>query len=167
MNDPLSTEDMRAWLPTTRILTYPDFADFDSINDVLSPSGQCAFLYLTSQHYGHWCCLFQRKNVIEVFDSLGYVPDDELAFIPAHFRRRSDQQTPHLSVLLEKSGYIIHYNNHRLQRNSPKVATCGRHCIVRLAFKDKSADAYADMLKSSGNPDALVVAAVPEITHSR
>ena len=157
MDDPLSSADMQRWLPGTLVMVYSDLAQFKTMDDALGARKQMVFLYLTSKMYGHWVCVFRRGQTISVFDSLGYVPDDELSFIPAHFRRVSNQERPHLSYLLESSPYRIEYNNWALQKDSPRIATCGRHCIVRLAFKNMGADAYARMLLGSGNPDQFVV----------
>jgi len=157
MDVPMSSEDMQRWLPGTPVLVYSDLAQYKTIDDALGARKQMVFLYLTSKMYGHWVCVFRRGKTVHVFDSLGYVPDDELSFIPEHFRRVSNQQRPHLSYLLDSSPYRIEYNEWALQKDSPKIATCGRHCIVRLAFKSLDCNAYARMLVASGNPDQLVV----------
>ena len=115
---------------------------------------------MVKERYGHYTCVFRRGKTVEVFDSYGIKPDDEFEFIPEHFRKESGQDYAHLSWLLYNSPYSIHFNDHKLQRRAAGIATCGPHCIVRLAFKHLPCDKYASMLKSSGDPDAVVAQAV-------
>ena len=162
MEKSFSVQDMKCWLPSSRVGVYSDFASFPDIDSALGSDGSCVFLYLTSRMYGHWVAVFRRGNTIEVFDSLGFVPDDELQFVPLRLRKRLGENQPYLSRLLDASPYTIHYNDWKLQKDSPAIATCGRHCIVRLAFREMGADSYAQMLLKSGNPDKLVVEAMKQ-----
>ena len=147
INMPMSGEDIKRFLPHTRVLTYPEFATMNSIDEAFGPDGTCVFLYETSHGYGHWCALFKRpKNQVEVFDSYGYVPDDELKLIPKHFRKINNETRPHLAFLLQASPYQIHYNPYRLQSDARDVATCGRHCVARLWHRQLPIEDYAHRL---------------------
>jgi hypothetical protein len=158
---PMSGSELQRYLPKTCIWVYPDFASMSSIDDALGAEDDCVFLYETSQGFGHWCALFkQNGSAIEVFDSYGYIPDDELMLIPKHFRKVNNESRPHLSWLLQSSPYKIHYNPFRLQSDAADVSTCGRHCVARLWHRHLTINQYADRLaklKSNGiTPDQYV-----------
>jgi hypothetical protein len=162
MDHPLSSTEIQSWLPDMPVIKYEDFSKLRDINQLLGKTGACVFLYETKPGYGHWCCLFRRSaSTVEVFDSYGYVPDDELNLINRHFRRHSKQDRPYLLRLLDKSGYRTEYNNHHLQSHAKGIATCGRHCIARLLHRHISIDQYARRLqalerKTGMTPDEYV-----------
>lgn len=142
-----------------KILTYTQLASYQNIDDVLEPYGCAVILYLSEHYYGHWVCLFKfNDTTIEFFDPYGMPPDDQLAFIPEHFRKISKQELPHLTALLWKSGKEIEYNDHKLQKDASDINTCGRHVACRIAMKELHIDDYADFINSfTGiNPDEFV-----------
>jgi hypothetical protein len=61
-----------------------------------------------------------------------------------------DIEKPFLTKLLRASGKPVFYNNHAFQSSSPSVATCGRHCVVRLLYAPYSLDKYGGIIKKSG-----------------
>lgn len=156
----MTMDALSQWLPGSFVLTYDELSKFKDLDELLGERKQAVILYLMKEHFGHFTCIFRRGRSIEVFDSYGVKPDDELDYIPNYFRRTSGQQVAHLSYLLYHSPYTIHFNDHKLQKRDPSVATCGPHCIVRLAYKHLSCDRYAAMLQASGDPDAVVAQAV-------
>ncbi len=138
---PMSDAEVREWLPHVTFMTYPAFArDVQrgmTLEQFLGPARAAVILYEIKPRSGHYICVFERPGgSIEVFDSLGYVPDDELDFIPSEFRKRSNQDHSWLLVLLQRSGRRVEYNEVPLQRDEPGVATCGRWCIWRIANRD-------------------------------
>lgn len=140
---PMSDSEVRAWLPDATVMTYPQFAVAVqrgmTLDQFLGPARTAILLYELKPHSGHFIAVFERQGgVIEVFDSLGYVPDDELEFIPSQFRQRSNQDHSWLLCLLQQSGCRVEYNEVPLQRDVPGVATCGRWCIFRIAHRDIS-----------------------------
>lgn len=163
MNKSLSNLDIEKYLDNkTNILTYPELKKFNSIDEILEPYDNCVILYLTKKDYGHWCCFYKTNGMIEFFDSYGIEPDMELKEIDKNFRNNNGQKIPYLTELLLKSKKQISFNNHKLQKMSSNIATCGRHCIVRICNKDIPIDEYAKILKLLGNPDKVVT----EITHN-
>jgi len=140
----------------TNIIIYPNLEKFNSIDELLDPYDNCVILYMTKKNYGHWCCFYRVNGMIEFFDSYGIEPDMELKEINKNFRNKNGQKIPYLTELLLKSDKEISYNNYKLQKLSPSIATCGRHCVVRIANKDIPIDDYANILKSLGNPDEVV-----------
>ena len=44
--------------------------------------------------------------------------------------------------------YVVEYNDHKLQKWSPEIATCGPHVISRILMKDKPLAEYNRFLNS-------------------
>lgn len=155
MNELTSADDMERILGHgTRFLTYPDLARAESIEELFR-KGFFVLLYEHSRNVGHWCCVIRFPNRIEVFDSYGIKPDDELKFTPRHFREKNHMQFPHLTWLLYQSGVQIEYNHHKFQK--PDVATCGRHVVYRLLNRNMPLERYKYMLRDRHlTPDQLV-----------
>lgn len=144
-----------------KLIIYSDLENFKHIDDALENNGNLIILYETKQSYGHWTCLFRNElkpNVISFFDPYGLKPDDELRFVPKHFKKISGQNYPLLSALLIESGYKIEYNEYKLQQSLEDINTCGRHCVVRILMKVLSLEDYVKLLKSfkKYSPDDIV-----------
>lgn len=156
---PTSADQLRAYLPNTQVITYPQLRSIKNIDDLLGPEERAVILYEFKKGYGHWTCVFRRSpDVIECFDSYGPMiglPDDELKLIPKKFREQSGQTKKMLLQLLADDGCQIDYNNYKLQSWDPRVCTCGRWCVARLAFADKSIDQFAKMFKGLDGDDIV------------
>ena len=73
----------------------------------------------------------------------------------------TNQNYPYLSQLLYDSGIPIEYNDYQFQELAKDIKTCGRHCIVRVLFKDLLLDQYHQFMtqlcyKNNMNYDQLV-----------
>lgn len=113
-------------IPSTDVSYYSDIVDMFATPYVV-------LNYLSSENYGHWVCMYLRKNgenrkdwEISYFDSYGDKPDIPMEYIPYEYRVESNQQFPYLLQLMIDSKIPINYNNHKLQEYSPTIATCGR-----------------------------------------
>lgn len=138
------------------IVLYPDLHKYSDIDQLLYPYDACVILYCNKRNYGHWCCVFKiDDDDIEFFDPYGMFPDDEIKFIPAHFRNISNQNYTHLTALLLDSPYQVHYNNYKLQKYKNDVKTCGRHCVVRILNKHLTIDEYVQLFNGK-DPDQIV-----------
>jgi hypothetical protein len=138
---------------------YPNLKKYKSIDQLLGPHKACVLLYETKQDYGHYVCVMkQGNNKYEFFDPYGDKPDGELKFIPENFREVSGQEYPHLCYLLYKSGGSVEYNDHKLQKKSQDVSTCGRHVACRINFRDTPLEEYVKRLKGvrGMTPDEVV-----------
>jgi mRNA-degrading endonuclease YafQ of YafQ-DinJ toxin-antitoxin module len=129
------------------LVLYPELVDYNNIDDVLGKYRACVLLFEAKPGYGHWVCLFRNGNLIEFFNPYGGYPDDSLDFIPMHFRKVSNQLEPYLSMLLMHSPYELSYNEHAFQHHGKNIKTCGRHCAMRLIFRDLDLDSYTDMIE--------------------
>jgi hypothetical protein len=141
------------------IITYPDLATYDNIDDLLEPYGNLVILYETKKGYGHWVALMKMdNNTLEFFDPYGGKPDDQLKFIPEHFRIENNEYHTHLIYLLLKSRYKITYNEHKLQKFLEDINTCGRWVCLRILFKNMSLKDFNKMVRSFPDftPDELV-----------
>ena len=116
-------------------------------------------LYLTSEDHGHWNLIHRVPGSIEFFDSYGYKPDTEFAFISENM-----QFPKYVAKLLNQiiKTVPISYNQYQFQQKAQGVNTCGRHVIVRNMFSDTNIDDYkkgVDFVSKKLNikPDELVV----------
>lgn len=135
----------------SKIVVYPDLYKYKNIDELLEPHGAIFLLYEFEPKYGHWTLIFRQGKTIEHFDSYNYSPDMEFEFIPECFRKVNNMMYPQLTKLLYDSGYDIHYNNFKLQKEGSNIATCGRHCLVRLALKHLNIDEYYKLMKRIKN----------------
>lgn len=156
---PLGDDDINKILePDTHIFTYPYLKDVKDIDEVFDPYGRAMMLYLTEDaNTGHWVCLIRRPDEIEFFDPYGEHPDEPLTWNGKQKQRQLQQDRPYLSKLLRAKGLPVVYNKTKFQELDNDIATCGRHCVIRLLFKDLPLPKYAEMIrKSKMSPDEFV-----------
>lgn len=157
---PLSDDDIRKVLGNDiRIWNYPQLKDLHSIDEMFDDKGRAILLFPNaSPTAGHWTALINRPNKIEFFDSYGDAPDTEQKGGMSQSRLEMlDVERPDLTRLLRASGKPIYYNKHQFQKSSPNVATCGRHCVVRLLYAPYSLDKYNKVINMSQmSPDDFV-----------
>ena len=128
------------------------------INSLLANEKYIVILYETRKHYGHWCCLFRNnKNNIEFFDSYGIFPDDELKYATKSFRKKNNMMWPHLTYLLLSCPYKIEYNNHKFQKMSRKISTCGRWCLIRCLLSAVDIDNFYKLFKKYKDKDKVAL----------
>lgn len=141
------------------LVTYTQLKNYKNIDQLLGKYGACVILYLTKKNYGHWTCIFKiNKKTLEIFDSYGIFPDDELNFkMNDNFRIVSGQNYPHLTYLLYNSPYDLTFNEYQFQKKGRDVATCGRHVATRLLLRKLSLENYKNLLTSDKyTPDEFV-----------
>ncbi len=131
-----------------KLVLYPELINYTNIDDVLGKHGACILLFEARPNYGHWTCLHRTGGNVEFFNPYGGYPDDSLQYIPMHFREVSNQLEPYLSMLMYNSPYTLSYNEHKFQKHGKDIKTCGRHCALRLIFRDLNLPEYAFMMKT-------------------
>lgn len=173
----LSNDEVQAAVPEMSTCRYRDLVGL-SAQDIWE-SLPIMILYETSVNSGHWTLLHQPygggDEVIEFFDSLGYRPDGEFEFIDEITRHELSQVKPFIvKTLLELSenGFEIEYNDHKLQYDSPNIATCGRWCIIRHLLKELDIDEFAqkmdEVAKFAGvSKDGLTALLTPDLGMER
>jgi len=130
------------------IVIYSDLFDYKSIDQLLGDKGYVVLLYqIKNVHDGHWVCLFKQRDYLVFYDSYGLAPDEEVKFIP-QFQSLDNrgQPIPHLTKLLQESGYKVLHNTHQYQSDRKDVNTCGRHTCVRLKFRDLTPSEYHTLM---------------------
>ncbi len=169
----LSDLDIKRQLASfdVRLIEYPDLKNYETISDLL-PHEKCAVVILVqikTKHMGHWVCLTRNRNIIYLFDSLGYRPDKNLTWTPKNLRTRLGQDTPYLTYLLNgalDSNFKVWFNSNQYQKSSKGISTCGRHVIFFLKWfftnQITSGTAYLKYMNSlikklDLSPDNIVV----------
>lgn len=150
---PLGDDDIRKILGNDiKIWNYPQLKKLSNIEEMFDAKGRAILLYPNiSPTAGHWTALLNKKEGIEAFDPYGDAPDTEQrGGISKGRLEQMDIEKPFLTKLLRASGRPVYYNNHAFQSSSPSVATCGRHCVVRLLYAPYSLDKYGAIIKKSG-----------------
>lgn len=138
---------------------YPELAKFKTLDQVLGRHKASVILYETERGYGHWVGLLKSDPChVEFFDPYGMMPDDELKWIPIHFRKANNEMIPHLSYLILNSGCTIEYNHDKLQQLKDHVNTCGRWVATRINYRKLILKDFVKLMKMSKNytPDEIV-----------
>jgi hypothetical protein len=140
------------------VIAYPQLEHMDDIDQCFDRKGRCIVLYLRdSPTSGHWICLIRRHDSIEFFDPYGEAPEEQKQGLSRSRLEALDMEQPFLTALMKKKGIPVHYNTHPFQKLRNDIATCGRHCVVRLAYKSLPIEKYAAMIRKSGlSPDEFV-----------
>jgi hypothetical protein len=135
----------------------------------LPPMPFC-LLYEMQPNTGHWCLVHDTVNTdgvpcIEMFDSYGIFPDNELNWVTPDFKKVSGQQHTHLLRLLLNSERPIAYNNVCLQGKG--TSTCGRWCILRHKNGHMSNEKFCEEVKKECSsqklsPDQYAFLSVPD-----
>ena len=158
---PLSDSDIKKILPGLNVISYPELNDMSHIDQAFDREGRCMILYLTeNEHTGHWVCMIKKGRNVEYFDPYGgYKPDGERKWLSKEKLIELEQDYPTLSKLLSDSKYNVSYNPYKFQKDRNDIATCGRHCVSRLYFKNLTLDQYKKQIDDFGtSPDEYVSA---------
>jgi hypothetical protein len=141
------------------ILPYPDLGNFETIDQVFGSHNACIVLFPNvSPTIGHWCCLLKRDGGIEFFDPYGQPPEAQKDGMPPSRLEALDIDVPYLTNLFRASGKPVYYNTYPFQKDRASIATCGRHCAVRILYAPYSLDKYKAIIDSSGMmPDEFVI----------
>lgn len=158
MDISLSNDDILELIDgKANVLRYSELENYDDINDAMGDNNALLLLYQTTdKNYGHWTCIFRENNKLNFFDPLGIIPDDEIDWIPKNKRKVKYNNNRHLTKLLYNSGYDVVYNEIPLQKESDDINTCGRHCAVRLIFREVPQNNYIKFMENFEDPDLLV-----------
>jgi hypothetical protein len=152
---PLGDSDIKKILgDNINILSYPKLQEYNNIDDIFDNLGRCILLFLTENEYtGHWLCMHKdRYGAIHYFDPYGKGIDQSKKWLTRDKLAELDQDKPLLMNLLRKSGKEVYYNTHDFQIDREGINTCGRHCTVRLLFKDLDLNEYKDLIINTDLP---------------
>jgi len=156
----LSDGDIRKVLGAkTRIITYPQLKNYNTIDQLLEVDNRCVILVETKVNSGHWVCVLKYGNTCEFWDSYGLPQiDSELHYVSLQERKSLGEMKPLLSALLDECPYQVVYNKTDLQSWKPNVNTCGRWVCLRLQHADMTLPQFLKYVKSfhAPNTDELV-----------
>ena len=134
------------------VILYENLIYCNDIDQLINPYGACFLLYETKKNYGHWCAIIKLNNTtVEFFDPYGVFPDDELKWVPENTKKVLNSDKPYLTSLLYNSQYNIDYNEHKFQKYSKNIKTCGRWCAVRIYLKYLSLEEFTHLFKNNGD----------------
>lgn len=142
-------------------LAYHALEHITSIEQLFDKHDAVMLLYETDENIGHWTCLIRHSSTeLEFFDPYGLKIDEELSQADYNRRLHDGKIVPHLTHLIEQSGYTVKSNTVRLQKTFKDVNTCGRHCALRVLLRDLPIKEYNKMFTSADhyNPDLWATA---------
>jgi hypothetical protein len=132
----LSDSDIRRWG-----LNVVIYSDLGGVDDVLRMLPLVILYDENGDGFGHWVLLHRagKEGHIEFFDPYGAVPDSQSESGGNWYRGEHKL----VAILRELSkGHVIEYNQFQFQRLAPGVNVCGRWCIVRHLFANKSIEEF-------------------------
>lgn len=141
-------------------------SNFDGLDQLIESLIPLILLYEVDDKFGHWTCIFESvtkvpkvskftnfdedfdgdfERCIEFFDSLGFIPDDEL--------RRLNYGGNDSIILnglaqIKESGTPVVYNSKKLQSRDPGINTCGRWVLARLLTSDMPLETFQKMMNN-------------------
>lgn len=153
----LSDDDLHSLLPGVPITMYSD-VDERRLSQMLDTQGRGLLLFKAEETpstiVGHWLALATQPEGLLVFDPYGGSREPwylNHTFVSNKTLKSLDQDAPELVQTIRDAGLQPIYSTKRYQKMSPKINTCGRHCVVRLWNKHLDNDAYESYI--SAQPD--------------
>ena len=147
----ISADEIKRLVPGVKIMTYPELARYQNLDQMLPDGGKVALLYVNSVRggstVGHWTGLMRRGGVTEAYDSYNMEPDEQFRAID---REATGQHSNLLSRLLlgwNDKGGRVEYNEDEHQSRDPTQQTCGRHVALRLRFSDVPLERYQAQMR--------------------
>ena len=134
MNRDLSDDDIRFYLGNEcKILKYSELRNYSSLTELLPGRvDYCIILVESAPNKGHWVWVCKYKGIYEMGDPYGCKIDTELKFISKGVRKALGEEHLLLTNLLKTQADRVIFNKVKFQKLSNQVATCGRHCILRI-----------------------------------
>ena len=136
----------------TRVMQFSKVEQAKHLSEIINEQHPyCIILIMDNRtpeaKVGHYVCLLLRDNGKEVvfFDSYGHALSPLLKLL---------KHSNKINLLIKESGKRLSMNRAKLQSESGKISTCGRHCSVRIRYSSMTNEAYMRFMKSSLlNPD--------------
>ena len=147
---PLSGDDMSRYNPRAHLFLEHEVHG-KSREWMLGKHGEYILLYeFPGKSVGHWVCGWELPDgSIHHFDPYGKSPN---FYTP---------EKPYLQVLQQGP---FSYSKTDYQGHSRSLDTCGRHCLVRLQFREHSDAEYTGLIHRNGNADEEVTLMTLNVT---
>ena len=145
----------------TVVRKYNELDNFNTIDELIAPFGNCVILLETSYNFGHWICIKKTGNMVSFFDSYGGFPDNQKHYVNEDFLKRSGQEYNKICELLHKASfnYLVEFSNRKLQDiKKSRIATCGYWCVlfIKSGMTVDEFYEYIDSFKAR-DKDSLVI----------
>jgi len=140
INRSLSSTDIINTVGNCNLMEYSGLSKYNKLTEVVDKDTPLILLYESKRGYGHWTCVIDHGDKIEVFDSYGCAPDTELLWTKRMTRIELGENVPFLTYLLLNDGRPVIYNNIKLQGED--TFTCGRWVCCRIILKDVDIDEF-------------------------
>jgi len=130
----MGDDDINYYLPNTPIKLFRELKQYhNNINNMLPNNGSSIIILMEfSKMRGHWICITKNDNTINYFDSYGYKPEGIFDYFDDKTNKELDQDDEQyiLKMLNNKHNNLkTFWNDVPYQKDDPKIATCGAHCI--------------------------------------
>ena len=134
---PLSDANLKTILGDCKIITYPQLANYRTIEELLPKAYDFVIiLLLETPQSGHWTSLIRYGSQVEYFDSYGNPPDVDLSkWLSPSQRTKLKENTYYLSNLLQGRNYI--YNKVKYQQMKEGINTCEDH-VTHRCYENKN-----------------------------
>ena len=87
----------------TKLIVYEDLKNYKTLSDLLKPYGSVVILYEWQRQgnnsIGHYISVNKVKDSIEHFDSLMFLPDQELKMVPKNIRKSTSKVDIHFLIV--------------------------------------------------------------------
>ena len=137
---PMGDDNIRKVLGSgTKILTYPQLANYKSLNQLLpKKDSYIVLLYLQEPTSGHWTCVSRHNDTVEFFCSYGSKVDEPLGWIPKETAEQLGVACGILTELFDNDKSFKKVYNHIDYQNDKdsSIATCGDYVCLRLLHKE-------------------------------
>lgn len=159
MDYALSVKDIIKLCPEANVVTYDKLIECENIDQILYPHGKVVILYMLTESFGHYCCLWSRDGELNFFNSYGEMVDDPKVYtnVETNLMIKMHETSPILLKLMVNSRYKkLNFNQYKFQGKDS--STCGRFCVVRLWLWKFDDDEFKKFIISTEcTPDQLVV----------
>ena len=134
------------------VILYDQIINASNLNPFFRHNNSFIIFYpavqIQNNILGHYCSLTRLGNYYYFYDPMGYKPDEY-----KHFSDRNRMYKEQVNSLIQHfitSGLHVDYSHHKHQSRNPKIATCGRHCVMRCIFNGSNDEYNKRIRKQSG-----------------
>lgn len=158
---PLGDDDIKKILGNNiNIIAYPELENYNDVDEIFDNENRVIILFLTTdKNTGHWLCLHKdNDDNIHYFDPYGEGIDKDKKWLSkTKLEELNEDKISLLNLLKNTANNGVYYNSYDFQNDREGINTCGRHCCVRLLYKDLDLNDYYNMIKDSNlTPDEFV-----------
>ncbi len=145
--DSITDGDLRAYFGNDvnkHIIKYSEFQNYNKINQILKYNKDYKIVLIeNTTNNGHWILIMRYNNTIEIFNSYGLKPSEDLKYMNNNYYLGQDEK--YLNNILDNSmnEFKIIFNTYRFQKMEEGINTCGRWLILRyIMLRDYNMDLY-------------------------